>query len=115
MIVYPLLETNKRIRLSQYTLGAGGNGVLRESAFMNGKKIDGEEESWHMLDAYFPFDPYQLPISRRWIASDYVEWKGIPGEDDRDDSTNGEDEGDGGLDLEDEDVDTATENDEETT
>jgi RNA polymerase I-specific transcription initiation factor RRN3 len=115
MIVYPLLETNKRIRLSQFTLGASGNGVLRESAFMNGKKTDGEEESWHMLDAYFPFDPYQLPVSRRWIASDYVEWKGIPGEDDRDDSTNGEDEEDDGVDLDDEDVDTATDDDEETT
>jgi RNA polymerase I-specific transcription initiation factor RRN3 len=115
MIVYPLLETNKRIRLSQFALGASGNGVLRESAFMNGKKTDGEEESWHMLDAYFPFDPYQLPVSRRWIVSDYVEWKGIPGEDDRDDSTNGEDEEDGGVDLDDEDVDTATDDDEETT
>ena len=115
MQVYPLLDANKRIRLSQYTLGAGGNGVLRESAFIGGKKTDGEEESWHMLDAYFPFDPYQLPVSRRWIASDYVEWKGIPGEEDRDDSTNGEDEEDGGVDLEDEDVDTATEDDEETT
>jgi RNA polymerase I-specific transcription initiation factor RRN3 len=115
MIVYPLLETNKRIRLSQFALGASGNGVLRESAFMNGKKTDGEEESWHMLDAYFPFDPYQLPVSRRWIASDYVEWKGMPSEDDRDDSTNGEDEEDGGVDLDDEDVDTATDDDEETT
>jgi RNA polymerase I-specific transcription initiation factor RRN3 len=115
MQVYPLLAANKRIRLSQYTLGAGGNGVLRESAFANGRKTDSEEESWHMLDAYFPFDPYQLPVSRRWIASDYVEWKGIPGEEDRDDSTNGEDEEDGGVDLEDELVDTATEDDEETT
>lgn len=114
MQVYTLLDANKRIRLSQFTLGAGGNGVLRESAFTNGRKLDGEEESWHMLDAYFPFDPYQLPISRRWIASDYVEWKGIPGEADRDDSTNDEDEEDGGVDLEDEDVDTATDDDGET-
>ena len=31
------------------------------------------------LDAYFPFDPYQLPRSKRWLEGDYVEWKGIPG------------------------------------
>jgi len=70
------------------------------------------------MDAYFPFDPYQLPVSRGWIEDDYVAWKGIPGmtvEDD-DDSTDGED---GGVDLDDdeeedeEEEDTATDGEEE--
>ena len=41
----------------------------------------------YQLDAYFPFDPYQLPRSRRWLEGDYVEWRGIPGMDDRDDES----------------------------
>lgn len=112
MYVYPLLETNKRVRLSQFALGAGSKGgLLRDSGFAN---QDGDGESWHQLDAYFPFDPYQLPVSRRWIEGDYVVWKGIPGrdEDGDDDST---DEEDGGLEMDDEEEDdnTATDDDED--
>jgi RNA polymerase I-specific transcription initiation factor RRN3 len=115
MHVYPRLEANKRVRLSQFALGAGGSGgMLREAAFRSGKMGEGEEESWHQLDAYFPFDPYQLPVSKRWIEGDYVEWKGIPGEsngEDGDDST--DDAEDGGVELDDDDVDTATDEDED--
>lgn len=111
MFVYPLLETNKRVRLSQFTLGAGPKGgMLRDSGFAN---QDGDGESWHQLDAYFPFDPYQLPISRRWIEGDYVAWKGIPGRDDEggDDST---DEDDDSAEIDEEEEDTATDEDENT-
>jgi len=81
MYVYPLLESNKRIRLSQFS-SAHANGALRDTG--NG----GNNESWHQLDAYFPFDPYQLPKSKRWIENDYVRWRGIPGlnQDDEDES-----------------------------
>ncbi len=102
MYVYPLLETNKRVRLSQFSSGLA-NGALRDTG--NG----GSNESWHQLDAYFPFDPYQLPISKRWIEEDYVQWKGIPGlnqeeEEDDDDSSEGDDEE--GAEIEEEDMDT---------
>ncbi|QSZ29756.1 hypothetical protein DSL72_004273 [Monilinia vaccinii-corymbosi] len=100
MYVYPLLETNKRIRLSQFC-SAVGNGALRDSG--NGASND----SWHQLDAYFPFDPYQLPVSKKWIEDDYVQWKGIPGlnqEEDDDDSGDGEEDDDNVP----EDNDTAT-------
>jgi len=106
MYVYPLLETNKRIRLSQYSSGQG-NGALRDTG--NG----GNNESWHQLDAYFPFDPYQLPVSKRWIEGDYVQWKGIPGlnqEDDSDDDS-GEEDGEDDVDVDDD--DTATDGDDE--
>lgn len=106
MYVYPLLETNKRIRLSQYSSGQG-NGALRDTG--NG----GNNESWHQLDAYFPFDPYQLPVSKRWIEGDYVQWKGIPGlnqEEDSDDESGEEDDED---DVDVEDDDTATDGDDE--
>lgn len=66
MYVFSLLETNKLIRLSQYSSGSGaGNGH--------------NNESWHRLESYFPFDPYQLPVSKRWLEDDYVHWEGIPG------------------------------------
>jgi RNA polymerase I-specific transcription initiation factor RRN3 len=49
-----------------------------------------QDESFHQLDPYFPFDPYQLPVSKRWLENDYVNWKAIQGlnaedEDDSDD------------------------------
>jgi RNA polymerase I-specific transcription initiation factor RRN3 len=111
MMIYPLLESNKRVRLSQYTRGVGGgNNAIRETNF---NPADGDVDSWHQLDAYFPFDPYQLPLSRRWVDDDYVEWKGLPGdmdEDEMDDTSDVEDED---LEYDDEDVQTATETDDE--
>ena len=102
MYIYPLLETNKRIRLSQFTSG-NGEGALRDTG--NG----GNNESWHQLESYFPFDPYQLPNSKKWIEGDYIQWRGIPGlkqDEDNDDESDDEDEDEEGDDVEDE---TATE------
>ncbi len=74
MYVYPLIESNKRIRLSQYSAGAySSGGGLRDLSF------DMNDESWQKLDSYFPFDPYQLPISKRWVEQDYLQWQDIPG------------------------------------
>ncbi|KOS19658.1 RNA polymerase I-specific transcription initiation factor rrn3 [Escovopsis weberi] len=90
MYTYPLIENNKRVRLTQFlssTYSTGG--ALRDSGF------DAQEESFHQLDPYFPFDPYQLPISKRWLADDYVHWKSVPGlnaDDDSDDSEEDEDD-----------------------
>jgi RNA polymerase I-specific transcription initiation factor RRN3 len=105
MYVYPLLETNKRIRLSQFS-STPGNGALRDTG--NG----GNSESWHQLDAYFPFDPYRLPVSRHWVDNDYVQWRGVPGldEEEEDEDDSGEEEGDAEVDLAD---DTATDEDDD--
>ncbi len=102
MYVYPLLATNKRIRLSQFALGAGNQqngdlGLLRDTGF--GTEGGAETESWHQLDAYFPFDPYHLPKSRRWVDGEYKAWEGVPGmqeeyEDETEDETAGETEAD---------------------
>ena len=76
--VYHLLETNKRLRLSQFSGSLHRNIAYshpeRETA-LSGRK----DESYQQLDEYFPFDPYHLPRSKRWIEGDYREWKGIPG------------------------------------
>lgn len=96
---------------SGYLAGVGG----RETA-LNAKKGEGA----FLLDAYFPFDPYVLPRSRRWLEGEYVGWKPVPGmpverdedDDEEEDSEDDEeesssesdsdagDEGDGGEEVE---------------
>ncbi|KAL8695862.1 MAG: hypothetical protein Q9224_003112 [Gallowayella concinna] len=97
--VYHLLETNKRIRLSHHFGPSNYNQFNRETALTARR----EDENQH-LDEYFPFDPYYLPKSKRWIEGDYREWAGIPGLDDdkATDSESGEGE------VEDSDVDEGT-------
>lgn len=72
----------------------------------------GREEE--MLDSYFPFDPFLLKKSRRWIDECYVVWTPVPGlEDDEDEEESDDDEADdedvgieGGEDDEGEDSET---------
>jgi RNA polymerase I-specific transcription initiation factor RRN3 len=105
MYVYPLIESNKRLHLSQFSVGAYSNGsALRDMSF------DVNDESWQQLSPYFPFDPYQLPKSKHWVEQDYLPWRPIPGlnPDDAEDDSDEED-----VDEEEEviDEDTATETD----
>ncbi|KAF2147422.1 uncharacterized protein K452DRAFT_293846 [Aplosporella prunicola CBS 121167] len=74
--VYPLLETNKRLRLARSITSAMMYGGLQERETALSVKSN---ESALQLDAYFPFDPYNLPRSKRWVEGDYNEWKSIPG------------------------------------
>jgi RNA polymerase I-specific transcription initiation factor RRN3 len=115
LYVYPLIETNKRVRLARslasgYLDGVGG----RETALSNKK---GEER--FLLDAYFPFDPYVLPRSKRWLEQDYVQWKPIPGmpierdEDDEDDDDEEEEDDDDDDDESDSDRDEEIDDDDE--
>ncbi|KAL9578632.1 MAG: hypothetical protein Q9212_005595 [Teloschistes hypoglaucus] len=93
--IYHLIETNKRVRLLQYSGPSGYTRLNRETALTARK----DEEHQH-LDEYFPFDPYYLPKSKRWIEGDYREWVGIPGLDDQEasESESGEeDAGDGDV------------------
>jgi RNA polymerase I-specific transcription initiation factor RRN3 len=76
--VFHLLETNKRLRLSQFSSSLNLDSAYslpeRETA-LSGRA----EESFQQLDEYFPFDPCHLPRSKRWIDGDYRVWQGIPG------------------------------------
>lgn len=97
LYVYPLLETNKRLRVTAFrsisTLtNPNYNQVERETR--------AGDHLGYQLDAYFPFDPYHLPRSQRWLEGDYVEWRGVPGLDADDDSDSGADD-DGDDDNED--------------
>lgn len=72
--VYPKLEENRHVRVTSH---------WRNMADLTISNPD-RDLSWvgdnGMLEGYFPYDPYHLPISKHWIEGDYVEWKGIPGE-----------------------------------
>ena len=76
LYIYPLLETNRRqhlLRKMSTPSKATYDGVQGEGAVV--VTPDGSLQ----LDAYFPFDPYHLPISKRWLKGDYVEWQEIAG------------------------------------
>jgi len=95
--LYHLLETNKRVRLQQYASNAYGQ-INRETALSARS-----DEDYQYLDEYFPFDPYHLPKSKRWIEGDYREWSGVPGLDDE--------ESESGSDEEESEVEEGTETD----
>ncbi|KXG54174.1 Armadillo-like helical [Penicillium griseofulvum] len=91
LYIYPLLETNKRIRVTAFR----SISTMSDPRFSHvGREIRAGDNIGYQLDAYFPFDPYQLPRSRRWLEGDYVEWRGIPGLDDANESDSGADESD---------------------
>lgn len=77
--VYSILETNKRIRLSQFPSAPSMEyGHPNRETALSARR----DESHQHLDEYFPFDPYHLPRSKRWVEGDYREWTDIPGLDD---------------------------------
>ncbi|KAB5536570.1 RNA polymerase I-specific transcription initiation factor RRN3-domain-containing protein [Coniochaeta sp. 2T2.1] len=93
MYIYPRLEANKRIQLSQFVGAYSTGGALRDTGY------DPQDEKWTHLDPYFPFDPYQLPISRRRLeeSETYLPWTSIldvaeEEEDDDDDDESDEEE-----------------------
>lgn len=117
MMVFPLLNANKKIRLSQFS--AGNKELLRDAMCGQDKK-GSSGEAWHQLDAYFPFDPYQLPKSRRWVEGDYLDWRAVPGaaemegeEGGGSDDDSGEEDDDEEDDSEEDEGETATDEDED--
>ncbi|KAK4230523.1 RNA polymerase I-specific transcription initiation factor rrn3 [Podospora fimiseda] len=69
--IYPQIEKNKSIHLSQFFTGSyATGGALRDSGF------EFDNEKWTHLEACFPFDPFQLPLARRWLdlQNNYVTW-----------------------------------------
>lgn len=77
MYVFPRIESNKTIHLSQFASGRYGHGdALREDA---GYTVN--DDKWLQLEGNFPFDPYNLPVSKQWLEGDYVSWTPIPGVD----------------------------------
>ena len=92
------------LRLSQFVLTGSGNTSQANYSRETGYSA---REDWYQLDPYFPFDPYHLPVSKKWIEGDYIDWKNIPG------LVEEEEESDDGAEDED-DEDEAVEHEEET-
>lgn len=93
--VFHLLETNKRIQLTQYS-GLWGHGNSHSQPERETALSARKDDSHQHLDEYFPFDPYHLPKSKRWIEGDYREWTRLPGLDDNQGSEPSSDEEEGG-------------------
>lgn len=93
MYLFSLLDSNKRLRMSSHRSLA----ALADPRFSQvERETRADDDTSYQLDAYFPFDPYRLPRSRRWLEGDYVQWQGIPGLDDMacDDDSSGSAMGD---------------------
>ncbi|KAE8140712.1 RNA polymerase I-specific transcription initiation factor RRN3 [Aspergillus pseudotamarii] len=95
MYVFSILETNKRIRMTSFR----NLSALADPRFsLVERETRAGDDLGYQLDAYFPFDPYQLPRSRHWVEADYIHWRGIPGDDqDESDSEADDFESDDGL------------------
>lgn len=89
LYLFSILETNKRVRITSYrSLSAMADPRFSQVE----RETRAGDDLGYQLDAYFPFDPYQLPRSRRWLEGDYVHWRGIAGlHDDEDDDSEAED------------------------
>ncbi|KAK4940872.1 DNA independent RNA polymerase I transcription factor [Elasticomyces elasticus] len=93
--VYPKLEENRHVRVNTHWHSMSDLSISTSTRDLSWVGDNG------MLEGYFPYDPYHLPISKHWIEGDYVEWKGIPGE--QADDTDSE--SDAGMDVGDMDED----------
>ncbi|KAL2260863.1 hypothetical protein VTK26DRAFT_5026 [Humicola hyalothermophila] len=70
--IYPQIEKNKSVHLSQFFTGSyATGGALRDTG------LEYDDEKWTHLEACFPFDPFQLPVARRWLdlQNNYVTWQ----------------------------------------
>ena len=95
LYVFHLLETNKRIQLIQHS-GLWRHDDSHTQPERETALSARRDDSYQHLDEYFPFDPYHLPRSKRWIEGDYREWTRLPGLDDKQGSETSSDEDEGG-------------------
>ena len=112
--VYSKLETNKRVRV--HTFRGFGSMTLNAQFGQIERETRADDDRGSQLDAYFPFDPYQLARSKRWLEDDYVVWRGVPGLDDQDEDDMDDTDSRGGDEddkMDDDDVDTETDSDDE--
>ncbi len=109
--IYPKLEENKHVRVTTHWRNISDLTISNPERDLSWVGDNG------ILEGYFPYDPYHLPLSKHWIEGDYVEWKGIPGEEAEDTDSEDDDVMDiGGLnedDVESDDEEIDQESDDE--
>lgn len=81
--VHSRVESNKRLQLSSFQGSSGVYDSLNNMPDRDSALTARKDEDWLELEAYFPFDPYNLPRSKHWVEGEYVEWRGIQGLDDQ--------------------------------
>ena len=101
--VYHLLETNKRVRLT--------SGVVQDQRQTALTSQKGEE--WQRLDGYFPFDPYRLPRSKRWVEAEYREWSRLGSEEENEGGSSSDSDDEEGIEDDAEEEATGTEGSDE--
>ena len=72
--IYPKLEENRHVRMATHWRDMSDLTISNPERDLSWVGDNG------MLEGYFPYDPYHLPISKHWIEGDYVAWRGTPGE-----------------------------------
>jgi RNA polymerase I-specific transcription initiation factor RRN3 len=72
MYVFTKIEANKHVRLTMSRTPGADSGLNQPDRDLSWIGENG------VMEGYFPYDPYQLPISRHWVEDDYLEWRGIP-------------------------------------
>jgi RNA polymerase I-specific transcription initiation factor RRN3 len=72
MYVFTKIEANKHVRLTTSRTAATDFGLNQPERDLSWVGENG------VMEGYFPYDPYHLPISKHWVEDDYLEWKGIP-------------------------------------
>jgi RNA polymerase I-specific transcription initiation factor RRN3 len=103
MYIHPKIDENRRVRIASNWQTVSDASVNNSERDMSWISEDG------MLEGHFPYDPYHLPLSKHWIEGDYVEWKGLPG----DEAEDTDSEHDAGMPLGALDDDETTANEEE--
>ena len=83
---YSIITQNQRS-----ALGSTDNDTRRSHGAAGGPARSNPDRT--ALVAYFPFDPYKLKRSQKWVEGYYVDWEAIPGLD-PEDSDDEEDEED---------------------
>ena len=76
MYLYTKIDENKNVRATTAFKSLTGPdfGVSDTTRDMSWVGDNG------VMEQYFPYDPYILSVSRRWIEGDYVAWRGLPGQ-----------------------------------
>ena len=86
LYIHSKIETNKHVRLQPSWRSLSDLHLSQPERDLSWVGDNG------LLEGFFPYDPYYLPISKRWLESDYVEWKDMSGHgDDHGDSEDDED------------------------
>lgn len=79
---YSIIEQNKRERM----LSNNGKKAVLPSTVGNFK----QKQEFLDLEAYFPFDPLVLPLSKKMVHVNYIEWSQVnPNQDEDDDEDSG--------------------------